>query len=372
MFARLLVVLALMLLADQAFAAKRIALLIGNHSYATKVGPLATPPHDVKVVAASLSKVGFTDTEIVTNASRIAILEAIDRYANKLAAAGDGAIGFFYYSGHGAASEQDKRNFIIPVGVGRLDQKLWYKSVALDQIVSKLANRAGNAAHFIIFDACRNVLNMRSKGSKGFVPVSERRGMLIGFASEPGQPASDEGPGSGPYARALAGELVKPGLHHLDLFQNVKEAVFAKTGVQLPWTRDGMLGRVYFAGKPKPVDREKMTVIEWNGEIRVRDRAFERFIEKNEKKIIRLVAYAEDDAVTDHFGKKCNIGYTDPGGTGVNYIVECFRHIGQWHINGYFTQREPLFKRGHMNIFLDRVPDGVISIEKPIVRRYKK
>ena len=200
-FARLLVILALMVPAEQAFAAKRIALLIGNHNYTKQVGPLRTPPHDVKAVAASLGKVGFSDTEIVSNASRIAILEAIDRYANKLAAAGDGAIGFFYYSGHGAASEQDKRNFIIPVGVGRLDQKIWYKSVALDEIVGKLANRAGNAAHFVIFDACRNVLNMRSKGSKGFVPVSERRGMLIGFASEPGQPASDEGPGSGPYAR---------------------------------------------------------------------------------------------------------------------------------------------------------------------------
>ena len=56
----------------------------------------------------------------------------------------------------------------------------------------------------------------------------------------------------------------------------------------------------------------------------------------------------------------------------MNYIVECFRHIGQWHIKGYFTQREPLFKRGHVNIFLDRVPDGAIVLKKPIVRRYKK
>jgi Caspase domain len=359
---------------EPAAAAKRIALLIANHAYAREVGALNTPPHDVSAVGASLRKVGFADIEIVKNADRVAILAAVDRYATKLAHAGDGATGFFYYSGHGAANARDKRNFLIPVGVGRLDQRVWYKSVALDEVVAKLATRAGNAAHFVIFDACRNVLNLRSKGSKGFVAVSGRRGMLIGFASEPGQPSSDDGPGAGPYARALAGELIKPGVDHLNLFQNVMEAVFKNTGVQLPWTRDGMLGRIYFAGKPKQGshERAKMTIFEWNGEISSRDQVFASFLEKNEKGIIRLVAYAQDSAVTDHVGQKCNIGHTDPGGIGVNYIVECYRHIGQWHINGYFTQREPIFKRGHMNIFLDRVPDGVVVFNNPIVRPYNR
>ncbi|MEM8970769.1 MAG: caspase family protein [Pseudomonadota bacterium] len=355
-------------------AAKRIALLIANHDYAREVGVLETPSHDVKLVSGALRKVGFTDVEIVSNASRIKILTAIDRYANKLARAGDGAIGFFYYSGHGAANEQDKRNYLIPVGVKRLDQQVWYKSVALDEVVNKLSKRAGNAAHFVIFDACRNVLNLRTKGSKGFVPISERRGMLIGFASEPGQPASDQGADGGPYAKSLARELIKPGLHHLDLFQNVKESVFKNTGVQLPWTRDGMLGRVYFAGKPsdKAKEKNKITILEWNGEITSRDEVFARFLEQNENKIFRLVAFAQDKAVTDTFDQQCNIGHTDPGGNGVNYIVECYRHIGQWHINGYFTQRDMLMKRGHVNIFLNRVPKGVVLTKNAIVRRYNQ
>lgn len=364
------------LLATTAYAqaAKRMALLIANYNYAKEVGVLETPPHDVKLVSNALRKVGFGDIEIVSNANRIKVLAAIDRYAKKLANAGDGALGFFYYSGHGAANEQDKRNYLIPVGVKQLDQQVWYKSVALDEVVRKLSKRAGNAAHFVIFDACRNVLNLRTKGSKGFVPVSERRGMLIGFASEPGQAASDEGVKGGPYAKSLARELIKPGLHHLDLFQNVKESVFKKTGVQLPWTRDGMLGRVYFAGKPvaKTEGQDRITILEWNGEITSRDEAFSRFLELNENKIIRLVAFARDSAVTDTFDQQCNIGHTDPGGIGVNYIIECYRHIGQWHINGYFTQRDALMKRGHVNIFLDRVPKGVVLLKKPIVRRYNQ
>ena len=41
---------------------------------------------------------------------------------------------------------------------------------------------------------------------------------------------------SGPYAAALAAELSKSGLDHLNLFQNVKEAVLASTsGAQQPW-----------------------------------------------------------------------------------------------------------------------------------------
>ncbi|MEM6495193.1 MAG: caspase family protein [Pseudomonadota bacterium] len=376
MIFRLLVLPLSILLATIVYAqaAKRVALLIANHDYAREVGVLQTPSHDVKLVSGALRKVGFDDVEIVSNASRIKILTAIDRYANKLASAGDGAIGFFYYSGHGAANEQDKRNYLIPVGVKRLDQQVWYKSVPLDEVVNKLSKRAGNAAHFVIFDACRNVLNLRTKGSKGFVPISEHRGMLIGFASEPGQAASDQGADGGPYAKSLARELIKPGLHHLDLFQNVKESVFKNTGVQLPWTRDGMLGRVYFAGKPtaKSEEQKKITILEWNGEITSRDGAFSRFLGQTENKIFRLVAFAKDSAVTDTFDQRCNIGHTDPGGIGVNYIVECYRHIGQWHINGYFTQRDALMKRGHVNIFLDRVPKSVVLLKKAIVRRYKQ
>jgi uncharacterized caspase-like protein len=62
--------------------------------------------------------------------------------------------------------------------------------------------------------------------------------------------ASDLGDGSGPYAEALANELRKPGLDHLNLFQNVKEAVQLSTGgFQQPWESNGLGRRVYLTGQ---------------------------------------------------------------------------------------------------------------------------
>jgi uncharacterized caspase-like protein len=65
---------------------------------------------------------------------------------------------------------------------------------------------------------------------KGACPVLEQQGMFIAYASAPGRTASDRGDKSGPYAAALAAELGRPGLDHLNLFQNVKETVLASTG----------------------------------------------------------------------------------------------------------------------------------------------
>jgi uncharacterized caspase-like protein len=255
-------VVTLLLAATDAAAARRIALLIGNQDYARQVGALSNPVNDVNLIAASLRKIGFEEGDVrtVRNGSRRAILQAVDAHAEALKSAGPDAIGFLYYSGHGAANKRNRRNYLIPIDVKRLDRSAWYDAIPLDTIVSTLSDIAANAAHFVVFDACRNLLNMPTKGAKGFVPVSTRRGMLIAFSTDPGETASDEGEGSGPYAAALATELVRPGIHHLDLFQNVKERVYRRTNVQVPWTRDGMLQRVFLGGQSAAKPQAPVTV----------------------------------------------------------------------------------------------------------------
>ena len=68
-------------------------------------------------------------------------------------------------------------------------------------------------AHYLILDACRNTLQ-GSRGGKGFVPVEQQNGVLVAFSMEPGKTARDTGAASGPYAAALAMELVKPVLRY--------------------------------------------------------------------------------------------------------------------------------------------------------------
>jgi hypothetical protein len=75
--------------------------------------------------------------------------------------------------------------------------------------------------------------------------------MFIAFATAPGRTAWDQGDDSGPYAVALAAELAKSGLDHLNLFQNIKETVVPKTGgAQQPWESNGLTRRIYLTGEP--------------------------------------------------------------------------------------------------------------------------
>ena len=88
------------------------------------------------------------------------------------------------------------------------------------------------------------------------MPVGQQRGVLVAFAAEPGKTASDTGIGSGPYAAALAAELVKPGQSDLIMFHHVRMAVMDNTkGDQVPWTEDGIQRRerMLFGGEAKPL-----------------------------------------------------------------------------------------------------------------------
>lgn len=250
----LLVLVALVIAVNAADAQeKRIALLIGNQAYKPGVGSLVNPLNDIRVVGEALKAVGFEVLKPAQNARRADMLLAVHDFAAKLKAGGSDAVGFLYYSGHGIASAGE--NYLIPVDVDEPStRQLSVQGVKHSEVLAILRNEAPNAAHYLVLDACRNVLQ-GVRGAKGFVPVGQQSGVLVAFAAEPGKTASDIGQGSGPYAAALAAELVKPGQSDLIMFHNVRVAVMDKTrGDQVPWTEDGIQRRqrVLFGGESKP------------------------------------------------------------------------------------------------------------------------
>ena len=218
-------------------------------------GPLKNPHNDAAAVGRALEAVGFKIT-VVRDASRRDVLSEVRAFAERLAQEGPEAIGFFYYSGHGISRPEDRANYLIPVDLRDTESSdFWFDAVKLDDILAELERVAPSAAHFVVFDACRNELKLpvKSVAKLGFSPVTERAGMYIAFATAPGAVASDQGATSGPYAGALAAELTRPGQDHLQLFQNVKEGVYSTTGNrQLPWASDGMVKRIYLSGLPAP------------------------------------------------------------------------------------------------------------------------
>src|SRR5262249_48351153 len=240
--------------APAALAEKRIALLIGNKDYKPGVGALVNPLNDIRIVGDALKGVGFEVLRPAQNAKRADMLIDIHDFASKLKSAGPDAVGFLYYSGHGIASAGE--NYLIPVDIDEPSTVLLsVQGVKQSEVLAILRNEAPNAAHYLVLDACRNTLQ-GARGGKGFVPVGQQSGVLVAFAAEPGKTASDTGAGSGPYAAALAAELVKPGQNDLLMFHRVRVAVMEKTkGDQVPWTEDGIQRpeRVLFAGEAKPV-----------------------------------------------------------------------------------------------------------------------
>ena len=102
----------------------------------------------------SLKGLGF-EVAVERDAGLAALTRAVNGYARRVKAAGPNAVGFFYYSGHGAADAGT--NYLIPVDVKTTETgELWDQSLRLTEVTRKLKMEAGNATHFVVFDACRN------------------------------------------------------------------------------------------------------------------------------------------------------------------------------------------------------------------------
>jgi uncharacterized caspase-like protein len=254
-----------LLLPTAATADKRVALLIGNQNYGASVGALSNPHSDIALMGAALEKLGFKVT-LVRDADYRSTDAAIKRHIAAVRREGPGAIGFFYYSGHGAANPDTKSNFLIPVDVANADdEELWTNSLNLTTLVENLRGQAQDATHYVVFDACRNELNLTRKGQKaltdkGFVPMAYTPGVLVAFATAPGNTASDTGDGGGTYARALSEEMVKPGIESVLVFTRAARRVQQAIG-QEPFLSASTMPEIYFAGEgtalpPPPQPRQ--------------------------------------------------------------------------------------------------------------------
>ncbi len=85
----------------------------------------------------------------------------------------------------GRCRQRRRRRF-----VDQLDQPQWG---------CRGAARAGSrATHYVVFDACRNELNLTQKDkraltNRGFVPIAYTPGVMIAYATAPGKTATDQG-----------------------------------------------------------------------------------------------------------------------------------------------------------------------------------
>ena len=261
MLARLSVAAVLVLVASAsgALADGRVALVIGNSTYA-HAGRLPNAENDATDMSAALGRLGFeVTTELDTD--RGELTEALRDFTDQSAGAD---VAVVFYSGHGM--EMDGVNYLVPVDA-RLarDTQVRYETVTLADV---LASTEGASLRVVILDACRDnplarsmqrtVVNRSiSRGSLGELDDSSLGNeTLVAYAATAGTTAADGRGRNSPYTSALLSHLDEP-LEILTLFRRVRAEVLASTGgQQRPHEYQSLLVEHYLGGAPPPPPAE--------------------------------------------------------------------------------------------------------------------
>jgi len=237
--------------ADAARAEKRVALVIGNAAYQS-VTPLDNPRNDARLMAETLSGLGFT---LIGNGPQIDLDKpAFDRALQNFGNAVLGAdVALFYYAGHGV--QVAGRNFLVPITANPTKESDVYLQMVDAAVVLSQMDGAGTKLNIVVLDACRNNpfrgRGLRATGG-GLAELQAPEGTLISYATQPGNVAQDGDSGNSPYSKALATTIRKPGLGLFEAFNEVGLAVKQTTGgSQQPWVSSSPIaGKFFFSSLP--------------------------------------------------------------------------------------------------------------------------
>ncbi|PWF48618.1 caspase family protein [Massilia glaciei] len=223
--------------------ATKLALVVGNQRYDEGFS-LPNAERDARLIAARLRAAGYA-TSLVLNAERATLYAEIGKLATGLK---DGGVGAFYYAGHGLQIKG--RNYLIPSDAPmRRAAALAPAALPVDYLIARFKD-SGAHLSIILLDACRNEAAAlggrpvyRGFDSTGFVPERAANGMLVAYATQPGERALDGSGANGPFALALSNWLARPGVPLELAMKHVMAEVRAATGdAQRPWVATSMVG----------------------------------------------------------------------------------------------------------------------------------
>lgn len=234
-------------------AEPRIALVIGNGDYQS-IQRLENPTADAKLIAQTLTKVGF-DVDLLVNGDQNAMKRAVADFGRKLRAAGPDAVSLFYYAGHGL--QYDSANYLLPVdGFLQDAADLDLVGVQADWVLRQLFS-ARNRTNIVILDACRNNPFGVQAGMRqnGLAEMNAPPGTFIAYAAAPGSVALDGRAGqNSPFSGSLSEGILVKGQPIEQVFKQVRVAVTQKTrGQQTPWDSSSLTSEFFFE-PAAPVD----------------------------------------------------------------------------------------------------------------------
>jgi Caspase domain len=220
------------------------ALVIGNAAYHDG-HDLANPVNDAVDLGAKLKGYGF-EVLIATDCSAKDMEKQLKLFSKSL---NSHEVGLFFFAGHGMQIEGG--NYLLALDTDmETETDAKHSSLSMDKVVDVMAQSTA-ATKIIVLDACRN--NpwerkwQRNTATRGLASVYAPKGTIIGFATSPGETASDGVGRNGTYTAALLDHIDTPDCSIEMMFKRVRNSVAAATkGKQTSWEHTSLAGEFYF------------------------------------------------------------------------------------------------------------------------------
>ena len=242
---------ALFLLPGISRAEDRVALVIGNGDY-RHTSPLRNPVNDANDMAARLGELGF-EVILGMDLDENGMWARIEEFAT-LAEGAESAL--FFYAGHGLQFEG--RNYLVPTDAELRNRlNLRSQAIMLDDVLDVMNGRT----NLVFLDACRNNpfadrlarsfgANRTGTVSRGLAPVETNvsvNGLMVSYATAPGNVASDGSGDNSPYTAALLEHIGTEGQSLGDLMTEVTGTVLRETNdYQRPWHNISLVEKFFF------------------------------------------------------------------------------------------------------------------------------
>lgn len=233
----------------------RVALVIGNAHY-DHIPTLRNPSNDARFISEQIVASGF---ELVGGAPLLDLTQAkLERSIadfGRLLSQHPGAVGFFYYAGHGV--QVNGSNYLVPTDANpNRIADLSRQAIEVDSLLQEMED-SRTGLNILVLDACRNNpfggRGIRESGA-GLAQMRAPKGSIIVYATQPGNIAQDGPSGqNSPFAKALASALADSDLDLFGTFNEVGLMVANATGgEQQPWISSSPIsGRFCFKGCPR-------------------------------------------------------------------------------------------------------------------------
>jgi hypothetical protein len=250
-FVLLTTLVANLLLAGQAWAEKRVALVIGNAAY-VKSSVLANPVNDASEIAKALTEAGF-EVILGLDLDKRGFDGKVRDFARAL---NEADVALFYYAGH--ALQVSGRNYLVPVDASmERERDLDFETIGVDFVLRQMEIDRENKTNLVFLDSCRDnplARNLaRSMGtrsasvSQGLAQIQTGVGTFISYSTQPGNVALDGTGSNSPFTAALVKGLRTADRNLTSVMVEVRKDVLAATGgKQVPWDHSSLTGDFYF------------------------------------------------------------------------------------------------------------------------------